>query len=239
MHLAFGFEKPNVPAVIWFIMLQNITIWFLPIFFPALEETLQFVLHYYMIVVSFCTILPLILIVVRLSMNTFMATMAEREQIKNQYALSTGNADTIAELMRPDVIVIQRENEAAEAFNARVITAKSAANMKSTWVVIVPFQSTLCTIHYSQTEASSMLRSDLEWEKGMEADKKIVATGYIFSTETYANYLTYCSRFITGYREWVQVARHTKLIESGLVDEAFNSIELKNAGEFDTVQKRP
>lgn len=201
MHVCLGEPMSKIPAFLWGFILQVSFTLLLPVYYPATQETMDIVIRGQMLAVNALLILIITSFVSKVLVLTYSKNMEQREMIRTQHQLSTGDVLSIAASLQNDCLVVQADGETKEQYIERFNRAKESAS-KTYWVIgIARFSPFIVMYLHPFAEAKVGSRSVLSWESHLPNDQKIVAPDYNFRVETKENYARYITYFVQGWRD--------------------------------------
>jgi hypothetical protein len=201
MHLLFNEKMPKIPHFVGILFGQCLILLFAPLYYPSAQETFDLCVRALMMTVTVLLMLIITSFVVTVLRITYIKDLEQREALKNQYRLSVGDVSSIAAGIKNDCLIVQNEGETAAQYQQRLNNAKQAAT-KTFWVLSIPIYSQHIVAYLHPTNDVRIIhRGELEWEKDMPLDQRIVAQGYDFHLETPEKYATYILLFVEDWQK--------------------------------------
>lgn len=201
MHVCLNEKRPKLPVFVKAFVLQVIFVLFMPLYFPASQETFDVAVRSHMILVSLLCMLIITSFVVKILHLTYTKTEEQREMIRTQHQLSSGDVLSIAKSLQNDCLIVQADGETAAEYTERLNRAKESAT-KTYWVIgIARFSPFIVMYLHPFADAKVGSRSVLSWESHLPTDQRIVAPDYNFTVETKENYARYIAYFVQGWRD--------------------------------------
>lgn len=153
------------------------------------------------------------------------------QDVKTAGLLTGGNrTESTPELsIIPDILVIQKPDEADADFINRVESKKISAG-HGVWVLAFAFREPVATIWETPTRSIIFARDTPPFQDAdTPEESRFVPTGADFTIESYEAFSLYCTAFVARYRNWAQIAKVDRAENTQRGNAWLDSIRAKTA----------